>query len=494
MRRLSLLVLWTAIASVWCTLSNPFRADGDIEKIIPEFNEVKRGKSYHNMTPARRDDVPALNQRLPSCGIDAKVKWSAVVGSSVYSTPVIFPSGADGTKQIFLNTFYQYAEVLGSDGFKPWGFPLGFDGSSFQSSPILYDIDGDGTTDVALIDKNANLYWVRLGDFGQYLEDFHIQVPKLKVKKDWADGMDPAFLDSYVLTSMFDNRFEPKQTNPAVRPDDLRGIAKKPLSSGETPPTKRQLHLSRGQPVSEEKSLYEARHWTGRVLMSVDGEGAGEANEEEEREEPIQETIEEQREEQAEPELEPEAEAVPEAEQPESEGTVVSEPEAAEAIGGDDRAEEIKEWEARHEQEREDPDTEPSSGEPNAEYAPPHWDDVYADPINPVDGGDPQQWTDDYTTQKYRHWERRAYFGDDYMMSGYGGWGHNDSSFAFVDAHVLASATLADINHDGDMELIIPISYYFDKEEYRGRSSSLSPTLSPLTSPHLTSDRKRPRL
>ena len=31
-------------------------------------------------------------------------------------------------------------------------------------------------------------------------------MPKLKVKRDWATGLDPNFVDNYVLTSMFDHR------------------------------------------------------------------------------------------------------------------------------------------------------------------------------------------------------------------------------------------------------------------------------------------------
>ena len=31
------------------------------------------------------------------------------------------------------------------------------------------------------------------------------QVPKLKVKRDWHVNMDPNFVDSYVMNSMFDH-------------------------------------------------------------------------------------------------------------------------------------------------------------------------------------------------------------------------------------------------------------------------------------------------
>jgi hypothetical protein len=112
----------------------------------------------------------------------------------------------DGKKQILVSTFYQSVELINRDGFKPWGWPLSFEDSSFQGSPILYDIDGDGKNDIGIVDKNANLYWVRVGDFGQYLEDYHTQVPKLKIKKDWSKNLDPKFGDNYAMTSMFDHK------------------------------------------------------------------------------------------------------------------------------------------------------------------------------------------------------------------------------------------------------------------------------------------------
>jgi hypothetical protein len=486
-----MLSLWPWLFLLWqhdillisSTLSNPFRADGSLDHIIPEYNDIKRAKAYHNMTPVHRHDVLELDSQLPSCGVDPKVKWSSVVGSSVYSTPVIFPSGPDGTKQIFLNTFYQFVEVLGYDGYKPWGFPLGFDSSSFQSSPILYDIDGDGTSDMAVIDKNANLYWIRLGEYGQYLEDFHIQVPKLKVKKDWADGMDPAFLDSYVMTSMFDHRFEEKKTSQSVRPDDLRGITKRDNSNEQNEQTQnqRRLQLSRDK---DEKTLTpsEVKHWTGRVLMAMEGE------EDRERESLEEKTIEDipqdvtgegKEEMDSPPENEQQQQQQEEEEEPHHEETAEVAV-AAPPVGEDDHIRETREWEEKIRQENiEDHEDREKVGlvegeegeeESNEAYSPPHWDDALGDPINPVDGGDPTQWTDDYNIQRYRHWERSSYFGDDYLASAYGGggWGYNDTHFAFVDPHVLASASLADINNDGDMELIIPISYYFDKEEYRG--------------------------
>ena len=208
-------ILAFLLAIMTCCLSspitNPLLGDENLDKVIPEYFDSKKFRAYHNTTPVFIEDIPFIRQYNidPLCvskSLELKLRWSTTLGSSVFAHPVIFPSGADGKKQVFLSTFYDYVELLGYDGFKPWGWPLSFEGSSFQGSPMLYDIDGDGKNDVGVVDKNGNMYWIRIGEFGQYLEDYHIQVPKLKIVRDWSKNLDPSFVDNYVLTSMFDHR------------------------------------------------------------------------------------------------------------------------------------------------------------------------------------------------------------------------------------------------------------------------------------------------
>ena len=47
-----------------------------------------------------------------------------------------------------------------------------------------------------------------------------------------------------------------------------------------------------------------------------------------------------------------------------------------------------------------------------------------------------------------------------------------------LDAHVLSSPTLADVNGDGHIDVIMSVSYYFDKAEYAGRADlDFDPTM-----------------
>ena len=104
----------------------PLKEHGDINRLIPEYIESKKNRAFHNSTPKAHTNVPYINldHTDSSCDIDFKLRWSTAVGSPVYAPPVIFPVGKDGKKGIFVNTFYQFIEVLGYDGFKPWGWPI----------------------------------------------------------------------------------------------------------------------------------------------------------------------------------------------------------------------------------------------------------------------------------------------------------------------------------------------------------------------------------
>jgi len=158
-----LLLALLARESTQSSISNPLLTDADIERAIPDYLDPKKTKNYYNSTPIRVEKIKVIDfhakEHTASCGLDMKIRWVTDVGSSVYSSPVVFPVGHDGQRQIFLTTFYDNLELIGHDGFKLAGWPISFQDSSFQGSPILYDIDGDGKNDVGVVDKNGNMFW-----------------------------------------------------------------------------------------------------------------------------------------------------------------------------------------------------------------------------------------------------------------------------------------------------------------------------------------------
>lgn len=260
-------------------ITNPLRSDEDIGLVIPEHFDSKRTKNYHSLHPntsiAAQEASFSIEHSMAS---EFSLRWSTSVGSPVYATPVIFPSGANGRKQVFVNTFYQYVELVDCEGYKSWGWPLSFEDSSFQGSPMVYDVDGDGSIDMGMVDKNGNMFWIRIGESGEYLEDYHVQVPKLRVKRDWAAGLDPNFVDSYVKLSMFD-RSNPQEEGQGgagkggamrtARLDDLQSV-----SSAASAEAVRRRRLSADGEQPSEKDLRFADHSEGNSASVPDfGEG-----------------------------------------------------------------------------------------------------------------------------------------------------------------------------------------------------------------------------
>lgn len=91
-------------------LTNPLRADGDISNVIPDYFDRKSFKAYHNSTPHDLRDIPIIsyNSPDPDCNVGFKLAWSSTVGSPVYASPIIFPSGTViiQSKLLILVNFY----------------------------------------------------------------------------------------------------------------------------------------------------------------------------------------------------------------------------------------------------------------------------------------------------------------------------------------------------------------------------------------------------
>ncbi|KAL8526763.1 hypothetical protein ACS0TY_015826 [Phlomoides rotata] len=135
------------------------------------------------------DEDDMLNTQCPR---NLELRWQTEVSSSVYAPPLIADINSDGKLEIVIPSFVHYLEVLeGSDGEKLPGWPA-FHQSTVHSSPLLYDIDKDGVREIALATYNGEVLFFRVSG---YMMTDKLEIPRLKVKKDWHVGLHPDPVD-----------------------------------------------------------------------------------------------------------------------------------------------------------------------------------------------------------------------------------------------------------------------------------------------------------
>ncbi|KAH0458800.1 hypothetical protein IEQ34_011614 [Dendrobium chrysotoxum] len=135
------------------------------------------------------DEDSLLNTKCPH---NLELRWQTEVSSSIYATPLIADINSDGKLEVVVPSFVHYLEVLeGSDGDKLPGWPA-FHQSTVHSSPLLFDIDKDGTREIALATYNGIINFFRVSG---YLMMDKLEVPRRKVRKDWYVGLHPDPVD-----------------------------------------------------------------------------------------------------------------------------------------------------------------------------------------------------------------------------------------------------------------------------------------------------------
>ncbi|XP_073281689.1 protein DEFECTIVE IN EXINE FORMATION 1-like isoform X1 [Primulina huaijiensis] len=135
------------------------------------------------------DEDELLNTQCPQ---HLELRWQTEVSSSIYSSPLIADINSDGKLEVVVPSFVHYLEVLeGSDGDKLPGWPA-FHQSTVHSSPLLYDIDKDGVREVVLATYNGEVLFFRVSG---YMMSDKLEIPRLKVKKDWYVGLHPDPVD-----------------------------------------------------------------------------------------------------------------------------------------------------------------------------------------------------------------------------------------------------------------------------------------------------------
>jgi hypothetical protein len=259
--------------------------------------------------------------------------------------------------------------------------------SIFHGSAAVHDVNDDGVDDILVADGDGNLYWVAVGSYGKYLHDYRITVPKLRVRKDWYQGLDFDYTDRYIELSMFHHHGDGGDDIPVERiGEDLYG-------GGADDVAVQQNGGAQLKRATEADTL--AGHSSGRLLnqgkyMSSNGEPLGKLGV-----------------------LNRKLLAV------EDYGF---EPE--EGGGGGEGA-----------------NIDFGDGAPNV------LDDLYEN--YGLKGG--QSFDDHYGSQGYG-------LDDVYPHKTF-----NESDWIYIDSHILGTPTVADIDGDGHVEILVSVSYFFDR-------------------------------
>ncbi|CAM9587582.1 unnamed protein product, partial [Discosporangium mesarthrocarpum] len=151
------------------------------------YNQVHADKTFRWHGVAQGSNEAASSAKevgigSKDCPLDVEVLWTAEVESPVYSTPLIYPFTPNGHKQVVFATLRHALEMLEADGSVPWQWPVEFDGTVFHASPVVYDIDEDGLQDLCVASTDGNVHWISLGEYPRYMETYHLKLPPRRVQ------------------------------------------------------------------------------------------------------------------------------------------------------------------------------------------------------------------------------------------------------------------------------------------------------------------------
>lgn len=367
------------------------------------------------------EDEEGKGKGSKACPQDLTIRWHTEVGSSILATPLITDLYSDNRKDIIIPGFRRRVHVL--DG-RTGGEDTNFEAehhSTLHASPVLYDIDFDGVLDLVVATYQGDIQFFK--DTGAQAA-YRMFIPRLRVKRDWFKGLDPDPTD---------------HSHPDVGADkDESGIGERANANANTSQQQSQRRrlmqaddahiLDGGQMTDEAANSFEELFDTDEEHIA-DGQGA------ENGDEPwLDDSL--MFAESEEYEFNPDAGL---------EDSVLPH-------GGD-----VRTLHPGHvgQQER------PSHLFPHAhktdleENAAPNLQDAWEDETVPIDGTNIDTSNghnnDTKEPQKFRTIE-------------------NESPFVFIDAHVLATPAIGDIDKDGRDELVLSVSYFFDPADYAAHS------------------------
>uniref|UniRef100_A0ACD5WDP8 Uncharacterized protein n=1 Tax=Avena sativa TaxID=4498 RepID=A0ACD5WDP8_AVESA len=337
------------------------------------------------------------------CPKHVELRWQTEVSSSIYANPLIADINSDGKLEVVVPSFVHYLEVLeGSDGDKLPGWPA-FHQSNVHSSPLLYDIDKDGTREIVLATYNGVVNFFRISG---YLMMDKLEVPRRKVRKDWHVGLNPDPVDRShpdVHDSSIANKAASEESHPNIQEKTVEESSKEPQLRNTTNTTTQGVDSTIGKENTELPNNPNTTVAGGISSTNTTTENASHAQR-----------------------------RLLQAADKSDDQTG-----SAETHGTD--AGTTREATAENSEPLEDAANASFDLFRDAEDLPDEYNYDYDDYVDESMWGD-----EDWTEQEHEKAE-------DYVS---------------IDAHVLSTPVIADIDSDGVQEMIIAVSYFFDREYY----------------------------
>ena len=172
-----------------------------------------RGKEFRERTATELENyVFAADHSAwkpkSECEVDVDLLWTGESGASIYSTPTITDLYSDGKKDVVTATFVRFLDVLeAEDGDHLPGWPFTLNYAHFHSSPLLWDADSDGVTDILYTSFNGEIFVMQ--EDGTPMHEHTHRIPPLRVKRDWYVGLDEVMLRRRQLQT-FDALYDQK--------------------------------------------------------------------------------------------------------------------------------------------------------------------------------------------------------------------------------------------------------------------------------------------
>ena len=99
-------------------ITNPFRADGNIDKIIPDYLDIKKFRSFHNATPISLPNIQSLHvPHSDSCHVDFHLRL-VVINYYYYRFSYLEKDGQHQSVLLFMpHPWYFQLVVMEKRGF-----------------------------------------------------------------------------------------------------------------------------------------------------------------------------------------------------------------------------------------------------------------------------------------------------------------------------------------------------------------------------------------